>query len=681
MTDAQVNNPANSEDLFQRLFRKHSSIMLLVDPQTGTIKDANRAACAFYGYPEHVLRGMNISRINTQRPEEIQQEMHSALHEQRNYFIFRHRLACGEERAVEVHSSAIEFQGKPLLFSIVFDITERKRAEESLRQALLVYRNSSDGMAVVNADGLIVTINPAFTEITGYSLEEAVGQPITMLNSPRENPDSYVAVRNELDESGRWQGELWARRKNGEDFLRRLSISTVFNEDGSVQSRVGLFADITEKKASEELIWRQANFDSLTGLPNRSMFLDRLDQAVKMAHRSGQPAALLYLDLDYFKEVNDTLGHSMGDQLLRDAAQRLLNCVRDTDTVARLGGDEFGIILGELHKMHGVERVMQDILLAIAAPFRLGDEQVYISGSIGATFYPQDGTETDALLKNADQAMYAAKAQGRNRYSYFTASMQEAAQARKRLINDMRVALAEKQFRVYYQPIVELATGTIYKAEALARWQHPVRGLVSPGEFIPVAEETGMIIDIGAWLYRQAVQQAAVWRNRLHPAFQISINVSPAQFRNAGLNDAAWLDYLKRLGLPGQSIAVEITEGLLMDVSQEVREQLLTFRDHGVQVALDDFGTGYSSLAYLKKFDIDYIKIDQAFVRNLAPGSDDLALCEAIIVMAHRLGIKVIAEGVETEQQRALLAACHCDYAQGYLFSRPVPPEEFEQLL
>jgi len=677
MTGAPVNPAAGSEELFQRLFRKHSCIMLLIDPASGAIMDANRAASLFYGYPEPVLRGMNIRQINRQPPEDIEREMQCALHEQRNYFIFRHRLACGEERTVEVYSSGIEFQGTPLLLSIVFDITERTRAEEALRHALLVYRNSSDAMSVVNADGIIMTVNPAFTDITGYALEDAVGKRITMLNSPREDPDNYAAMWHELAQSGRWQGELWARRKNGEDFLRRLSVSTVFNNDGSVQSRVGVFSDMTEKRASEELVWHQANFDSLTNMPNRSMFLDRLDQALKMAHRSGQPMALLYLDLDSFKEVNDTLGHGMGDQLLRDAAQRLLACVRDTDTVGRLGGDEFGIILGELHKLHGIERVMQDILQALAAPFRLGDEQVYISGSIGVTLSPQDGTETDALLKNADQAMYAAKAQGRNRYSYFTASMQEAAQSRKRLIRDMRIALAENQFRVYYQPIVELATGAIHKAEALARWQHPARGLVSPGEFIPLAEETGIIADLGAWLYRQAVQQAAVWRQRFHPAFQISINVSPAQFRNGGLNDAAWLDHLQRVGLPGQSVAVEITEGLLMDASTEVHEQLLAFRDHGVQVALDDFGTGYSSLAYLKKFDIDYIKIDQAFVRNLTPGSDDLALCEAIIVMAHRLGIKVIAEGVETEQQRALLAACGCDYAQGYLFSRPVPPEDF----
>jgi EAL domain-containing protein (putative c-di-GMP-specific phosphodiesterase class I) len=306
---------------------------------------------------------------------------------------------------------------------------------------------------------------------------------------------------------------------------------------------------------------------------------------------------------------------------------------------------------------------------------------VYITASIGVTFYPEDGSETDTLLKNADQAMYAAKAQGRNRYSFFTSSMQEAAQARKRLLNDLRIALNDRQFRVYYQPIMELASGSIHKAEALIRWQHPVRGLISPAEFIPVAEETGLIVDIGDWMFREAARQVSLWRTKRHSAFQVSVNVSPVQFHNDRVGHDAWLDCLAQLGLPGQSVVVEITEGLLMDARPAITDQLLRFRDNGVQVALDDFGTGYSSLSYLKKFDIDYIKIDQSFVRNLAPGSEDLVLCEAIIVMAHKLGMKVVAEGVETEAQRALLAACGCDYAQGYLFSRPVPAEEFELLL
>ncbi len=669
-----------SDDLFRRLFHKHSAIMLLIDPASGIIVDANLAAAAFYGYPGDELRGMTISEINMQSRHALHDEMQHALHEQGKSFVFYHRIAGGEIRTVEVHSSAIEFKGKTLLFSIVFDITERKRAEESLQLASLVYQNSSEAISVLDADGIIIAINPAFTRITGYTQEDVIGKSIRILHAERESHDVYRGLWNALKADGCWQGELWAKRKDGSDFLGWLSVSTNYNQDGSVHSRVGLFSDITKKRETDELIWKQANFDSLTGLPNRSMFHDRLEQAIKKAHRSEKQVALLFLDLDFFKEVNDTLGHSMGDKLLQEAAQRLCRCVRETDTVARLGGDEFTVILGELADPRSVERVVCAILRMLSEPFQLGTEQVYISASIGITFYPNDGVEIDPLLKNADQAMYAAKEQGRNRYRYFTASMQEAAQARKKLISDLRTAISEKQFRLFYQPIVELDTGVIRKAEALIRWQHPVRGLISPAEFIPLAEETGMIAELGVWMYREAARQAAAWRVKHHQAFQISINVSPVQFQNEGINHSAWLKWLESLALPGQSVAVEITEGLLMDARSSVTDQLLRFRDSGMQVALDDFGTGNSSLSYLKKFDIDYLKIDQRFVHNLTPGSDDMALCEAIIVMAHKLGIKVIAEGVETEAQRQLLADSKCDFAQGYLFSRPVPPEEFEQL-
>jgi diguanylate cyclase (GGDEF)-like protein/PAS domain S-box-containing protein len=463
----------------------------------------------------------------------------------------------------------------------------------------------------------------------------------------------------------------------------QLEITKVKLRDsaGEATGTIGIAIDITQKKEAEELIWKQANFDTLTGLPNRRMFSDRLEQEIRKAHRSDLPLALMYLDLDGFKEVNDTLGHNMGDILLKDVAQRLSACVRETDTVARMGGDEFTVILGELDGTGSVDRIAQDILRKLADPFPLGDEVAYISASIGITLYPDDATGIEDLLKNADQAMYAAKNQGRNRFSYFTKSMQEAAQTRMRLAGDLRGALAANQFRLVYQPIVELATGAIHKAEALIRWQHPTRGLVSPAEFIPVAEDTGLIIDIGDWVFREAARQAAIWRASHHAQFQISVNTSPVQYRNDGINQDAWLDHLQKLGLPGQSIVVEITEGLLLDAGAAITDQLLKFRDAGIQVSLDDFGTGYSSLSYLKKFDIDYLKIDQSFVRHLEANSDDMVLCEAIIVMAHKLGLKVIAEGVETQEQRALLAAAGCDYGQGYLFCRPVPAEQFEALL
>ncbi|MGZ4999187.1 MAG: EAL domain-containing protein [Methylomonas sp.] len=558
---------------------------------------------------------------------------------------------------------------------------DRSRANEELRLASLVYQNSSEAMAVTDANGMILNINSAFTKLTGYTLNEVVGKDHSILSSGRHGKDFYQAMWHAINATGHWKGEIWNRRKNGEIFAESLTINSIFGGDGSVHRRVALFSDITEKKASEELIWNQANFDPLTGLPNRRMFHDRLAYEIKKSHRSGQSLALIFIDLDRFKEVNDTLGHDIGDLLLRDASRRLVGCVRETDTVARLGGDEFTIILGELEDYGNVDRIAQHILEKLAAPFQLANKPAYVSASLGITVYPRDAGSIDELIKNADQAMYAAKHQGRNRYCYFTPSMQQAALARMQIASDLRLALNARQFQMQYQPVVELANGTIYKAEALLRWVHPSRGQVNPAEFIPIAEDIGIIGEIGDWVFREAVSQAARWRALYQPSFQIGINKSPLQFGNSNRNHAAWFEHLQAMGLAGQAVVVEITEGLLLDASQAVIDQLIGFRDAGIQVALDDFGTGYSSLAYLKKFDIDYLKIDRSFVCNLAPDSNDLALCEAIIVMAHKLGLKVIAEGIETVQQRDLLAACGCDYGQGYLFSKPLSAEDFERLL
>jgi EAL domain-containing protein (putative c-di-GMP-specific phosphodiesterase class I) len=345
-----------------------------------------------------------------------------------------------------------------------------------------------------------------------------------------------------------------------------------------------------------------------------------------------------------------------------------------------MGGDEFTVILSDISHSDRLEPILQKILHAMDAMFQLGDEQVFVSASIGITLYPLDATEIEDLFKNADQALYVAKGEGRNRFSFFTPALQQAAQTRVRLANDLRTALGESQFRVVFQPIVELATGSIHKAEALIRWDHPKRGLVSPAMFIPIAESSGLIVDIGEWVFQQAALQVRTWRETLHPDFQISVNRSPVQFQHDDAGQASWGLQLQAMGLPGECLVVEITEGLLLDTSAIVGDHLLELSDAGIQVSLDDFGTGYSSLAYLQKFDIDYIKIDQSFVRHLIAGSTDFALCKAIIVMAHELGMRVIAEGVETEQQRDLLKAAGCDYGQGYFFAKPVPAADFEAM-
>ncbi|MDY0309163.1 MAG: EAL domain-containing protein [Castellaniella sp.] len=548
--------------------------------------------------------------------------------------------------------------------------------------ASLVYRSTSEGMLVLDPKGFILDVNPAFVRLRGRSESEVIGRHVRCLNSPCHDREFYRAMWRAVMETGSWQGEHWGQHANGELYPEWLSINTSYGVDDEVHRRVMIFSNIAEIKQAEAIIWKQANFDRLTDLPNRQMFHDRLEQSIRKSRRTGSRTGLLFLDLDRFKEINDTLGHAMGDELLKEAARRISGCVRQSDTVARLGGDEFTVLLDDIREPRDVERLARNILRRLAEPFRLGVETVFISTSIGITFYPDDAADAETLLNNADQAMYAAKAEGRNRSCYFTLSMQEQAQTRMRLVNDLHLALDQSQFSLDFQPIVDLASGRIVKAETLLRWHHPVRGLVAPDEFISLAEETGIIRSIGDWVFCEATRQLAEWRRQYGLDIQVSVNISPAQLRHEGLDHVFWRSHLDTLGLSPSQVIVEITEGLLIDSGDErIQRQLDAFHDVGMQVALDDFGTGYSSLSYLRKFNIDFLKIDQSFVANLDPDGPDLALCEAVILLAHKLGLRVVAEGIETREQYELLAAAGCDYGQGYLFARPLPPIDFAPLL
>ncbi len=566
------------------------------------------------------------------------------------------------------------------VLGIARDITERKQLVEELELAGLVYQSSSEAIMVTDEKNHIIAVNPAFTTITGYSSEEACGQDPRLLQSGHHEASFYKNMWETLLAEGRWRGEIWNRKKTGEIYPEWISIGIIRKPDGTVHRHLALFSDITERKQSEELIWKQANYDQLTQLPNRRLFADRLAHEVRKAHRAEHMMALLFIDLDRFKEVNDTLGHQAGDALLIEAAHRISGCVRESDTVARLGGDEFTVILSELDDASKIDRVAHAITKALETPFAIDGNAAYVSASIGITVCPGDAEDVETLLKNADQAMYQAKNLGRNRYCYFTSALQEKATGRSIMLADLRVALPLKQFLLHFQPIVELTTGRTFKAEALIRWNHPEKGLISPTEFIPLAEETGLINDIGDWVFNESTRWVKRWATLVENDFQISINKSPVQFQDASTRDY-WLQHLHKLGLSGKNLNIEITEGLLLEENDRVSEKLLKFRDAGIQVSIDDFGTGYSALSYLNKFDIDYLKIDQSFTRNLTPDSDDLALSEAIIVMAHRLGLKVVAEGVENAQQHELLLKAGCDFGQGYYYSVPLPPEEFEALL
>ncbi|CAM5788735.1 putative bifunctional diguanylate cyclase/phosphodiesterase [Castellaniella caeni] len=650
----------------------------------GAIVYMNRSAERLFGYRRGAAIGLPVGRL---LPDV--HEVNARLDEEgaRSTLLWR---GCGQHR----QSGPLALAGaathipSPSGRSHLYVMRQRRAGlgdgdrDRQAELASLVYRNTSEGMLVLDSKGVILDVNPAFVSLRGRAEADVVGQHVRCLNSPCHDREFYRAVWRTVLETGSWQGEHWGQHANGELYPEWLSINTSFTEDGEVHRRVMIFSNIAEIKQAEAIIWKQANFDRLTDLPNRQMFHDRLEQSIRKARRSGGRIGLLFLDLDRFKEINDTLGHAMGDELLKEAARRLSACVRQSDTVARLGGDEFTVLLDDVREPRDIERLTRAILRSLAEPFHLGVETVFVSTSIGVTFFPDDATDAETLLNNADQAMYSAKADGRNRSRYFTVSMQERAQTRMRLVNDLHLALDQHQFTLDYQPIVDLVSGQVIKAETLLRWHHPLRGLVPPTEFIPLAEETGIIRPLGDWVFCEATRQAAEWRQRFRQDIQVSVNISPAQLRQEGLDFAFWGSHLNTLGLPPQQVIVEITEGLLIDSGDDrIRHQLEAFRETGVQVALDDFGTGYSSLSYLRKFGIDFLKIDQSFVANLHRGSADHALCEAIILLAHKLGLRVVAEGIETARQYRLLADAGCDYGQGYLFSRPLDPRAFEILL
>jgi len=587
-------------------------------------------------------------------------------------------VAFSESRDEFVPPDLPEIQQNAALIGIAIN---RKQTDEALRLAASVYEASSEAVMVVDPDNRIVAVNPAFTSTTGYTLDEVRGKDPAMLASGRHDGEFYREMWQSIITTGTWQGEIWNRRKNGEEYVEWVTINTVLDELGEVQRRVAIFNDVSDRKAAEEMVWRKANYDSLTGLPNRQLFLDRIQQALGKAERDGDAAALMFIDLDHFKDVNDTLGHEAGDVLLQEAADRIRHCVRHSDTVARLGGDEFTVLLTSVNDPAVVERVARNIAHQLSGPFLLGTESAYVSASIGITLYPQDGQTVEMLFKQADQAMYAAKGAGRNGYSWFTPAMQRAAELRHALANDLRVALAENQFELYFQPIISIATGKVIKAEALIRWHHPVRGEVVPSLFIPIAEDTGLINEIGAWVFRTAIDTAARWNagregDGIIPV-SISVNKSPREFMTIGSREA-WMDQLLASGMPPSAIIVEITEGLLLDNRPEVTSKLRALREMGVRLALDDFGTGYSAMSYLQRYEIDFLKIDRSFVRNLATNDRDRAIAEAIIAMAHKLGIEVIAEGVEHQAQQDVLAEAGCDFVQGYLVSQPIPASQFE---
>ena len=520
--------------------------------------------------------------------------------------------------------------------------------------------------------------------LLGYNANDFIGKMKlwSSLLHPDDAKESVKAMYRHLKgETEDYSFEHRIRHKDGH-WVWILSRGMVISRDeNNFATRVvGTHTDISSHKETEALIWRQANLDMLTTLPNRRLFQDHLKQAMSNTDENGKTMVLLFLDLDNFKIVNDTHGHKTGDVILKDTAKRLKSCVREGDVVSRLGGDEFTIILENVISEKIVTHIAENVLQILSKPFDVNMEMFHISASIGITYYPRDAKTHEALLMNADQAMYAAKEQGRNRYCNFSQAMRTKAQARMRTINELRLAVTEEQFEVYYQPIVCMSTGKIIKAETLIRWQHPKYGLLGADSVIRLAEETGMIVDIGDWIFRKSTEQLALWREKYESNLTISVNTSPSQYRDDGCVVQDWLDHMDTLKLPYDSLVVEITENMMLDLDANVIAKLDAFRNSGVKLALDDFGTGYSSLSYLQQINSDFLKIDRSFVSNIVEDKKNMALCREIINISHIFGMEVIAEGIETKEQSELLCASGCDLGQGYLYSKPVSASRFEDL-
>jgi diguanylate cyclase (GGDEF)-like protein/PAS domain S-box-containing protein len=557
---------------------------------------------------------------------------------------------------------------------------ERSEADQKFQLAAHAMENTMDGVMIVDDKKHIVAVNKGFVSITGYAAADVIGHTPRMLRSKHHTKEFYKDLWRTLRETGHWQGEIQDTRKGGEKYTQLLNLSAVRIAGQQVTHYVGAFNDVSQYKDYESALEFLANHDPLTNLPNRILLNNRLQEALDRAQERNTSVCVMFVDLDRFKVINDSLGHEVGDRVLQKVAKRLLSGIHPADVVARLGGDEFTIAIERLNG--GTEEaalIAQRLLDALLNPMQIDGHQLYISASIGISFYPQDGKDANTLLKHADTAMYRAKEEGRDKFKFFSADMNSRAHEFMVMANSLRLALEKKQLAIEYQPRVDLASGRIVGVEALLRWHHPELGLISPERFIPLAEDTGLIVPIGEWVIRSACRQGKIWMDAGYP-LQVAVNLSIRQFRKEGLVQFI-ADAVREAGYKTELLEVEITESLMMDDPESIKATLTALRDRGIKVALDDFGTGYSSLGYLKQFPLEYVKIDKSFVRDTPDDPDSVAIVKTIIAMAKNLRLSLIAEGIETERQRDLLCAEGCDAAQGFYFSRSVPADEILPLL
>jgi diguanylate cyclase (GGDEF)-like protein/PAS domain S-box-containing protein len=644
----------------------------------------NRRMLEITGYSREELEGSSTEFLYASRPlfEKVGQEGYPLLAQGKNYDTeTQFRRKDGSVIWVRLSGRMIDLSA-PVSGSlwVIDDITARKSAEERLLLWAKLLEGSTQAITITDAYNHILMVNRAFTEVTGYTLEEVRGKNPRLLKSGRHDLAFYREMWMALKEIGHWQGEIWNRRKNGEVYPEWLSISTVRNPQGNLTHYIGIFSDITERRAADERIHYLAHYDSLTGLPNRALLNARLEQVIAAAHRCGRHAAVLFLDLDRFKNINDSLGHPIGDLLLQAVGARLKGDLRESDIASRIGGDEFIIVLPDLGAAEDAAVAARHLFDTLSKPFSISGHELSVTASIGISVFPQHGQDVESLIKNADAALYHAKNTGRNNYQFYTEDMNARALEILALENELRRALRREEFVLYYQPQADIHSGQIVGAEALIRWQHPDRGLVGPNTFIPLAEERGLIVPLGNWVLYSACQQNRRWQTEVSRAIPVAVNISALQFRQREFLGKV-TDVLRETGLDPCYLELELTESILMHDAEAAIAMVRALKAMGVKLSIDDFGTGYSSLSYLQRFPIDRLKIDGSFVRDMTTHPDAAAITQITISLAKSLNLKVIAEGVKTLEQVELLRAQGCDEVQGYYLSRPLPADEFTQLL
>lgn len=669
-----------SEQKFSRAFHASPDGLLITKASDGMLLDVNEGFTRITGYTRAQAIGSSTLALRIWRDDADRTRMVETLRRDGRVrdMLSQITTATDQVRWVEICTEAITINDQECMLSIARDVTERLEMENSLRQAATVFENTTEGVIITDSSGNIAAVNRAFSQITGVDAADAIGQPLRMLSANVEDQEVVAQASRAIREQGHWQGESWNRRPNGELYASWSNVSQVLNVDGSLSHLVAVFSDITPLKHTQARLDHQAHHDPLTGLPNRTLFEARLRESLhsQALNHEEHIGALLFIDLDRFKQINDSLGHPVGDSLLQLVSQRLCSVLRDIDTVARHGGDEFIVLLPNLRTDTDAAAIADKLLAVFRAPFICAGHELFVSASIGISLFPTDADDVNSLIKHADAAMYRAKNQGRNRYAFYTSDLTASAHQRLEMENDMRRGLERNEFVLHYQPKLDLSSGKLDGAEALVRWNHPQRGMVEPDQFIPLAEETGLIVDLGRTILNIACAQLAQWRDQGLTAPRMAINVSGAQLIGDHLvNDIRRA--LAKHSLSASQLELEITEDFVMNQNREAIVLLDLFSSMGIHLSIDDFGTGYSSLAYLKELPLDTLKIDRSFVAGLPGNHHDAAISQTIIVLAHNLGMAVIAEGVENELQRELLLEQGCDSIQGYLVSRPLPADEF----